>query len=249
LTFGNYFRNSHFQFENLRIQIIRTFHKNLLEYLVYSCIFTLILSSINSDILPQGKDKTTNWPEPVFEHFTVADGLPENSVQCILQDHLGYLWFGTQNGLVRYDGYEMKVYQPDPDDSLSISYHQIWTLYEDKSGTLWIGTYGGLNSLNRTTDTFTRYIHIPGDSTSINSDVVQSIAEDKDGNFWIGTYQGGLNFFDHNSNRFTHHKLRQDDPLIYQDPINSILVDTEGDIWVGSYQLFRINIKYFATSF
>ena len=89
----------------------------------------------------------------------------------------------------------MKVYQPDPDDSLSISYHQIWTLYEDKSGTLWIGTYGGLNSLNRTTETFTRYIHNPDDSTSINSDVVQSIAEDKDGNLFIGT-DSGLNLFD-----------------------------------------------------
>ena len=72
----------------------------------------------------------TNWPEPNFEHLTIADGLPENSVWCMLQDHLGYMWLGTQNGLVRYDGYEMKVYQPDPDDSLSISNRRIVSIYD-----------------------------------------------------------------------------------------------------------------------
>lgn len=46
-----------------------------------------------------------NFPEPKFEHLTIADGLPENSVRCILQDHLGYMWFGTQSGLVKYNGY------------------------------------------------------------------------------------------------------------------------------------------------
>ena len=176
-------------------------YKNILEFLVYCCIFTLILSSINSDILPQGKEKTTNWPEPVFEHLTIADGLPENSVRCILQDHLGYLWFGTQNGLVRYDGYEMYVYQPDLDDSLSISYHQIMTLYEDKTGTLWIGTQKGLNSFNRITETFIRYIHNKDDSTSINSDLVYSINEDKNGNLFVGT-DIGLNLFNKKTKAF-----------------------------------------------
>jgi ligand-binding sensor domain-containing protein len=71
-------------------------------------------------------------------------------VRCILQDHLGYMWFGTQNGLVRYDGYDMKIYQPDSNDSLSISNRQIRAIYEDRSGNLWIGTgMGELGGLNR----------------------------------------------------------------------------------------------------
>ncbi len=81
----------------------------------YISLFLLILlSSLSLKIFPQ-KD------EIKFEHITIEDGLPENSVFCILQDHLGYLWLGTQKGLVKYDGYNMTVYQPNPDDTLSIN--------------------------------------------------------------------------------------------------------------------------------
>jgi len=155
------------------------------------------------------------FPEPVFEHLTIADGMLENSVRCILQDHLGFLWLGTQQGLVKYDGYNMTVYQPDPDDSLSISHRQIQTIYEDKSGTLWIGTGwsgAGLNKFNRTTETFTRYLHNPDDSTSINSNWVSSICEDKKGNFWVGTNEG-LNLFDRQNESFS--------DIYYQDSVYS----------------------------
>ena len=160
------------------------------HYLIYFYVLFVAAFLFNRFILPQTKDKTTSWPEPVFEHLTIADGLPENSVRCMIQDHHGYMWFGTQNGLVKYDGYNMKVYQPDPNDSISISDRQIMTIYEDKSGILWIGTQRGLNALNRTTETFTRYIHIRDDSTSINSNVVLSICEDKMGDLLVGTYDG-----------------------------------------------------------
>ena len=94
------------------------FKKNIFGFLVYHFITTLILFSINSDILPQSKDKTIDWPELVFEHFTVVDGLPENSVRCILQDHLGYMWLDTKVGLVSYNMYNIKVFQLSPDDYL-----------------------------------------------------------------------------------------------------------------------------------
>ena len=153
--------------------------------MVIFCTVFFILSALKSDILPQNKNKTTNWPEPVFEHFTIADGLPENSANCILQDHLGYMWFGTQNGLVKYDGYNMKVYQPDPDDSLSISDRQVWAIYEDKSGTLWIGTeHEGLNRFNRATETFTRYKLNPEDST--RKDPIGGMYEDSWGDLFVG---------------------------------------------------------------
>jgi len=158
-------------------------------------VFQLNLSAQNKSTAP------TNFPEPVFEHFTVADGLPENSIVCILQDHLGYLWLGTQNGLVRYDGYNMKVYQPDADDSLSISSRRIVSIYEDKSGNLWVGTLKGLNCFNRSTETFTSYMHNPDDSTSINSNWIWNINGDKEGRLFIGT-ENGLNLFDQQTNSF-----------------------------------------------
>ena len=161
------------------------------HYILFFCV--LFQTAILFTISTTAQIKTsapTNWPEPVFEHLTIADGLPENSVHCMLQDHLGYLWLGTQNGLVKYDGYNMKIYQPDFNDSLSISNRQIMTIYEDKSGILWIGTRGGLNALNRTTETFTRYIYNPNDSRSINSNLVISICEDKMGDLLVGTDDG-----------------------------------------------------------
>ena len=95
------------------------------------------------------------YDEVRFEHITIENGLPENSVRVMLQDHIGYLWLGTQNGLVKYDGYSMTVYQPEPDDTNSISNRQINALCEDKTGTLWVGTGwfegGGLNRFDRTT--------------------------------------------------------------------------------------------------
>ena len=186
------------------------------------------MSSINSDILPQSKDKTTNWPEPLFEHFTVADGLPENSVFSMLQDHFGYLWLGTQNGLVRYDGYNMKVYTRDPNDSLSISDGNIIAIYEDKSGTLWIGTAdGGLNRFDRKREIFTRYMHNPDDSTSISSNQIYSICEDKNENILVGTAEG-LVSFKKSENTFKHIKKVSDNGLITQlnNAIENIIVDS-----------------------
>ena len=160
------------------------------------CLLPFFFSLFFPDILPQSKEKTTNWPEPIFEHLTIADGLPENSIRCILQDHLGYLWFGTQNGLVMYDGYSMKVFKPDSKDSLSISHRQIRAIYEDDSGTLWIGTAkGGLNRFDRVAETFTRYKLEPDDSLGANSDYSTDIYGDKTGNLFVGSFNG-LYLFD-----------------------------------------------------
>jgi len=75
-----------------------------------------------------------------FEQFTVNDGLSQNFVTCILQDHQGFLWFGTRDGLNRYDGYQFKTYSFEAEDTTSISANAIQSLYEDKHNNLWVGT-------------------------------------------------------------------------------------------------------------
>jgi len=126
------------------------------------------------------------YDEVKFEHITVEDGLPENSITCILQDHLGFLWLGTQNGLVKYDGYTMTVYRTDPDDTSSISGNGINAICEDHNGNIWIGILGslwdmgsGLNRFDRNTETFTHFVHNPADTNSINSNSIINIYEDK----------------------------------------------------------------------
>ena len=81
-----------------------------------------------------------------FEHFSVEEGLSATTVLAILQDSRGFLWIGTYDGLNRYDGYSIKIYNHDPDDSTSLSSNSIRSLYEDDSGNLWVGTWSsGLN--------------------------------------------------------------------------------------------------------
>ncbi|MCW8805648.1 MAG: triple tyrosine motif-containing protein, partial [Ignavibacteriaceae bacterium] len=215
--------------------------------MIYFYVLFVAAIFFNISILPQSKDKTTNWPEPVFEHLTIGDGLPENSVRCILQDHLGYMWFGTQNGLVKYNGYNMKIYEPDPDDSLSINDGQIYAIYEDKSGNLWIGTqYGGLNRFDRSTETFTRYIYNPDDSMSINSNTVLSIYENKSAELFIGT-DVGLNLFDKLSESFRHIKEMHDDKNItlVNRFVWAIVEDRlSGNIYVGyGNKIFIYDVK------
>ena len=134
-----------------------------------------------------------------FEHFTTKDGLPDLTVSCILQDQLGYLWFGTDNGLVKYDGYHMTLYQPKPDDPSSLSHHTVKAICEDRDGNLWIGTGsdndGGLNHFNRDNEKFTRYLCDPNDSTTINSNNINCIYENMAGQIWVGTIKG-LNLFE-----------------------------------------------------
>ena len=186
---------------------------------------------MNFTIQSQELNQETNWPEPIFEHFTLADGLPENSVLAIMQDHLGYMWFGTQGELVRYDGYNMKSYLPDASDSSKLNVGQMRKIYEDKSGIIWIGKNNGLNRFNRANEKFTRFMHDPSDSTSISSNIITEIYEDKERNLLIGTDKG-LNLFDYQNETFNQIHFNNS---VYADKINSILQDRlTGIIYVVS---------------
>ncbi len=97
-----------------------------------------------------------------FDHLTVIDGLSENSVRTIMEDHLGFLWFGTQEGLNQYDGYDFTVYKTAPDNPAALSDAFITSIVEDPTGILWVGTYyGGLNRFDRETGRFRHFHLIP----------------------------------------------------------------------------------------
>ena len=84
-----------------------------------------------------------------FEHITSEHGLSENVINCIFQDSKGFMWFGTDDGLNRYDGYNFTIFKPSPDDTTSINSNLIFAITEDHYGNIWIGTTGsGLNCYN-----------------------------------------------------------------------------------------------------
>jgi signal transduction histidine kinase/ligand-binding sensor domain-containing protein/CheY-like chemotaxis protein len=175
-------------------------------------------------------------PDINFSHISIDQGLSQSVVNCILQDSQGFLWFGTQDGLNRYDGYEFKVYKNDPDDIQSLSNDWITSIVEDADGALWIGTLGGgLNKFDRDIDQFTRYINNPEDPNSISHDVVSDILIDPEGTIWVATNGGGLNQFDRDSGSFTSYMNDADNPdSITTNGVSSLLVDRNGAFWVGT---------------
>lgn len=125
-----------------------------------------------------------------FEHIGPEQGLSQSSVYCILQDHQGFMWFGTDGGLNKYDGYNFTVYRHDAENPQSLSNGTIMALYEDRSGVLWIGTYGGLNKFDRENEAFISYKRDANNPNSLSGAFVLSLAEDHTGALWIGTNRG-----------------------------------------------------------
>lgn len=168
-----------------------------------------------------------------FEHIGPEHGLSQSSVYCILQDHQGFMWFGTDGGLNKYDGYNFTVYRRDAENPHSLSNGTIMSLYEDRSGVLWIGTYGGLNKFDREKEAFISYQRDPKNPNSLSGAFVLSLAEDHNGALWIGTNRG-LNKFNREKETFTCYQHDPKNPSsLSENRIRSLYVDRAGVLWIG----------------
>jgi len=156
--------------------------------------------------------------------WQAESGLPQNSVNAMIQTRDGYLWLGTQEGLVRFDGVRFAVFNSKSVAGLKINY--ITALFEDAQGTLWIGTNGG--GLSRLKDgVFTNYSTDEG----LSSRLVRSVYGSKDGSLWIGTGGGGLNRF--KDERFTIYDAKESLPsndvlVVFEDQMGTLWIGTEG---------------------
>lgn len=169
-----------------------------------------------------------------FSHLSYRDGLSNTSVSSIVQDSRGFMWFGTQNGLNRYDGKEFKLYENEPFDGNSLSQNLIQTLFMDSDDVLWIGTYGGLNRFDTATGRFSIFHNSPGDPRSLSGDLVIAIARDSRGRLWIGT-SNGLNLMDESDGSFTRFKHDPKDPgSLPNDMVRALFCDASGRVWVGT---------------
>ncbi|MDA3929728.1 MAG: response regulator [Prolixibacteraceae bacterium] len=140
-----------------------------------------------------------------FNHLTVDDGLSQSHVSCIFQDSKGFLWFGTQNGLNKYNGYEFITYQNNPHDTSSISGNWIMKIIEDSTGIIWISTYlNGLSSYDRSTNKFKQYKHNSTDPKSILFDQTRGVDFDAEKNLWISTTKG-ISLYNRLENNFSNY--------------------------------------------
>jgi ligand-binding sensor domain-containing protein len=169
-----------------------------------------------------------------FDNVSIKDGLSQSSPNCILQDHRGLLWIGTDDGLNKYDGYEFRVYKPDQHDNYSISNSRILSLCADPSGDIWLGTNGGgLNRYDRDHDRFTHFLTDDTDSATIAGDIVYCLMVVEDSLLWIGT-NNGLSVLDIRKNRvIPREQLPSALSQIYGLDILSMAIDKNNVIWLG----------------
>ena len=169
-----------------------------------------------------------------FRHFSVEDGLSSNSVRAIMQDKYGFMWLGTDDGLNRYDGTTIKVYNLNPQGSNDY----ISSLY-DTTDNIWIGTEDGVYIFDYETESFEPFKVLTAQGDSIKSNV-NHIAEDRDGNLWFSTVGQGIFKYNISKHYLEHYEFKDANGLMA-----SVLIDSENQIWAvtnwGSPTVSKLN--------
>jgi ligand-binding sensor domain-containing protein len=196
-------------------------------------------------------------PSGIATHysFNAASTCKGGFISTILVDHLGGIWLGTSAGLytINQKTREFSCYSYNENDPASLSCNIIRALYEDREGTIWVGTglpfdtskEGGLNKFDRATGKFTRFMHSEKDPHSLINDKVKAIFEDSKGVFWVGTQGDGLHILDKKTGKFERltydpsHPEKLSRPPVKKgndiDHITFITEDLGGAIWIGTY--------------
>lgn len=193
------------------------------------------LSIFLSPVLVSAQYTNTGFEEVPIE----VDGIQSVGVNAIVQDHQGYLWINTLEGLARYDGYEFKLYKNIPGDSTSILSDDSESLHIDHDGTLWLGTNIGISRYEPHCDCFSNYPLDAADFAALEfgllSNGVGDITSDKNNNLWVAVQGGGLLRYDRENDQFVRYLDNPEDPnSLTNDIVRHLLADRQGNIWIGT---------------
>ncbi len=170
-----------------------------------------------------------------FERLGLDEGLSQSTIMCILQDAQGFMWFGTQDGLDRFDGYQFKVYRHDPDNEHSLSHNMVQSCKRDKKDNLWFLT--GDVVLNRYDPATGHFHHYPLDIESALSGTINiaGLYADKTGRLWIATTGSGLARYDEENDELIYYTHDPTDPhSLGHNIITELYEDSEGTLWIGA---------------
>jgi signal transduction histidine kinase/ligand-binding sensor domain-containing protein len=190
-------------------------------------LFVILFSYICSGIsFPQNR--------PVhFERLTSKDGLSQGHVLCMIQDAEGYIWAGTYHGLNRYSGYNFDVFYADQSKPGSLFINVVYSLFEDRDGKIWCGTWG-IDVFDKKTETFSHIPALAGDNT-ISAGEVLAITQDKYGNMWLGTQGGGLNKYNPATEKITYFFADKEKAnALKSNFINDLLLDRNQQLWIAT---------------
>ena len=171
-----------------------------------------------------------------FINFSSKDGLSSNSVNAILKDKFGYMWFGTEDGLNKFNGVSFTIYRYNAADSTTIGANTITALCEDNSGDLWVGTNQTLSRYNRKKDAFINYSFNENNS-------VRALCSDYLRNLWVGTYSGLYKFNPHTGVKTNYKLAPAKVTQLMSNTVISVFEDSHHRLWVGTNGGLYLYIK------
>ncbi|MES2734592.1 MAG: two-component regulator propeller domain-containing protein [Bacteroidota bacterium] len=178
-----------------------------------------------------------------FKHISIEQGLSQSSVLCIFKDRQGYMWFGTRDGLNKYDGYTITVYKHNPERKESLNSNAINVIFEDKQGRLWIGTHNGLELFDRENNSF---LHHKVTSSPLH---VTDIFQDKQSNIWVASFSGLFLFNPLTQTCLaTYQHDRKAPKSLIGNSIHKITEDQQGHLWLATtngLDLFNLQTRTF----
>jgi ligand-binding sensor domain-containing protein/signal transduction histidine kinase/DNA-binding response OmpR family regulator len=182
---------------------------------------------------------------PLFVPIDDKNTLDGGIVTALVQDKKGFIWIGTQNGLVRYDGYDFIHFKHNVQNSNSLTGDYVRSIALTDDGKIVVGTLGnGISIYDPITNNFNNFKHNPDDDSSLLNNRVDAIAVDDEGGIWLGTNKG-LDYLPSQNESFIHYLHNdQNSRSIINNRIRSLLVDQYGDLWIGSWGgLNKLSVK------
>lgn len=209
-------------------EIFFRYNSGMRKYIIFLVVFCTVFSQ---GICIAAVDKPVR-----FDRFSMEQGLSDQTVFCICEDRRGFMWFGTADGLNRFDGYKFKIYRHIPENPGSINDNIVRALLVDNEGTLWVGTRLGLNRYDRETDTFTHYYADTSTKGGGTVNHVYSLYQASSGELCLGTAQG-LVLFDPGHERFIYQPMRASGNQRNIDDlytVETIAGGQPGELWLGT---------------
>lgn len=207
-----------------RVYFIKQRNYNTYLMHVFSVIASTLFLFISIVAFPQKRNLK-------FEHISIRNGLSNSKVRGMLQDQYGFMWFATQDGLNKYDGYNFTIYKNNSADTASLSHNGLREIIEDKQGNIWIATWGGgVNMFDRKTEMFVRYNY-----NKDVSDFIYCLLEDHEGKIWIGTDKNGICVLDPVTKQIKNFRFDRNNPEgINDNQIRDIYEDRDHNIWIAT---------------
>ncbi len=193
-------------------------------------IFILSFYSGYSDAAPDPLiNAEKQRPSFSFLHLKPDEISSIGSVNVTIRDHKGYMWFGGEDGLAKFDGHELSIFKNHFDEPASLSNNFVYDILEDSRGQLWVATRNGLNQYDRDRNQFVRYLE------GANHSAITTIFEQQSGRLWFGTRGAGLVYFDRGSESFRLFESSAEKRLgLSNNIVSSIAEDSLGNLWVGT---------------